>query len=196
MPLRSSWLYNDYGIGAGYYDTRFNNDLTVSLFKIAGLYDDPRFTAAAEAQCGWFLKYAEQYSTIITGDNLYGLLVEDYCQADSTRGHTHTSLNHQLQEMKALLAAYHATGKSDYQDLAYRMLNGITATESLWTDSQQGLVYALLNGKAVGHDYPYLTYNDLYEFQLMLPQRDAALDRLMLAKRLQMERDGITGYYR
>jgi len=195
MPLQSRWLFADYGIASGFYDTRFNNDLIVSLFKAAQSYDEPRFKEAAISGCDWLLDYSERYSTEVSGHGFTGILVEDYCPADGSRGFTHTSLNHQLQEMKALLSAYSATGKAEYRDMMRRMLNGIKATEPLWVHPEEGLVYALLDGSPVGSDYPYLTYNDLYEFQQMLHERDGALDRLMASKRSQMERSGITGYY-
>lgn len=85
-------------------------------------------------------------------------------------------------------------------ELADRMLQAISDTLPDWIRSSDfNLHYAVYpDGTFGGIDYPYLTYNDLYNLQTELisrrGSRDAGLDILMQAKKLWMDTNGITGY--
>lgn len=193
---KSQWLLSDYGIGAGFYDTRFNCDLTMTLFAFGLKTENNRFIDAALLQANWLVSHTSNHSYALAGG---GLLAEDYYWPGGSYSPTHCSLNHQLQEIKVLLTAAKITGDSRYSGLADRLLAGISETKDFWIDSKAGLTYAYLPEGSTGTDYPYLTYNDLYEVQSMLEavgKRNAALDELMAAKRLWMDTNGITDYYK
>ncbi len=212
---QSNWLYEDYGILAGFYDTRFNNDVTVTLFAASELFDDARFFEAAVRQCDWLLKFAgehhytvnhleilppetDEFGNIMQQTvEITGILVQDYFSPFG-ENLVHCALNHQLQEIKALLLASEYTGEEKYMDMARLMLNGISITKDMWINPEVGLEYAYLADGSMGlTDYPYLTYNDLLDVQELLErrgERSAALDEMIAAKLTHMLENGITGY--
>jgi hypothetical protein len=194
-PAESLWLMEDYGIPAGFYDTRFNNDVTMRLFSAYLRLGDERYLEAALRQTDWLVRYARENS-FPAGD---GILVEDYGGTGIVKtSRTHCSLNHLLQEIKVLLTAEELTGNAGYGELAELMLEGIRDTEHLWISDEKGLHYSIgPDMTAGGRDYPYLTYNDLYDVQEMLEVRrgrDPSLDRLMASKLRHMLEIGIRGY--
>ena len=194
----SGWLKADYGIGPGFYDTRFNNDFTYALFDAAKNYGDSRFLDAAVKQADFLVWLAENHSYTFSGPDGVGLLVEDYYHPD---GHnkTHSSLNHMLQEIKTLYRAHEATGDDRYLETGDALLRGIKLTRDRWIMPSGSLEYAYMPNGSMGlSDYPYLTYNDLFELQEMLAGmdrgRDADLRVLMSSKRRWMDANGVTGY--
>jgi hypothetical protein len=79
------------------------------------------------------------------------------------------------------------------------MLFGIKNTRNSWIMKNNNLEYARKpDGTMSFIDYPYLTYNDLYNVQKDLEsiygERDRDLDLLMSAKKKWMDSNGITGY--
>jgi len=194
-PAESLWLKGDYGISSGFYDTRFNNDVTMRLFSAYRRFGDERYLKAALLQVDWLVRYVEENSFPAGA----GILVEDYGGEDATKtSKTHCSLNHLLQEIKVLLTASELTGNAGYEALAELMLDGIRGTEHLWISGEKGLHYSIKPDMTPGgQDYPYLTYNDLYDVQEMLEargKRDPVLDRLMASKLRHMLKNNITGY--
>ena len=111
----------------------------------------------------------------------------------------HCSLNHQIAEILVLYRLFDLTGYEGYETLAQRMLNGILAVGEDWILPDQDLAYAYLSDGSMGmQDYPYLTYNDLFDLRAALDARygshEPMLDRLMSAKMSWMEQKGVTGY--
>jgi len=190
---QSTWLSGDYGIDANFYDTRFNSDL-MELYCTAyvrhGLFKDviDRYLAF------YFCHAVDHHTETWNG----GWLVNDYSNPAGGRP-THTSLNHQLAEAILLYRLYDALGNDHLHTLAGRMLQAIEDTETGWLMSDNNLNYAVYpDGHFGGKDYPYLTYNDLFDMQKELEKRglgqNASLDRLMTEKQKWMDRNGITQY--
>ena len=196
-PAESEWLSKEYGINSNFYDTRFNNDVTMRLFEAYKKFGYLHYLDAALRQTEWLMRHAA--SNHIKAEK--GILVEDYGVAAGDRKvrQTHSSLNHQLQEIKVLLTAYECTADLRYYEFAQDLLDGIRSTETKWYNGNRGLAYGIKpDGTPDFNDYPYLTYNDLYDVQEILGRigegRDPVLDRLMAHKLRYMLENGITGY--
>ena len=193
---KSTWLSADYGIGAGYYDTRFNSDLIETLLLE---YEETAWPETAEAvgtYLDFYLPFAETYGWTTEGG---GLFVPDYYYPGMKT--PHTALNHQLAEISVLYRAAEILGREDCRILAGRMLFAIEETQDSWIKEDGNLEYAVYpDGQFGGTDYPFLTYNDLFSLQELLSgmgmDRSGGLQKLMDSKRSWMDRNGITDYSR
>ena len=187
----SNWLKTDYGIPAGYYDTRFNSDLML-------LYHTQM------EKTGGFEDIADRYLAFYQGfarDHHYetqngGWLVWDYNNSASP---VHCSLNHQITEIRVLYHFAELLDRPELTELADRMLLGIEDTCRSWIKDDSNLHYCRrADGSFGNNDYPYLTYNDLYRLQKELRaqgrERNETLDILMEAKLAWMQENGVTGY--
>ena len=179
------WLLADYSLGPGFYDTRFNTDFAWALLDLGTKLDIEEFTG----QAARFAAYLARHAAVSEGL----CFSPDYGHAAGEAGSvTHTSLNHQAAEAAFLFRAGDPA-------VAERLTAAIEATAEEWIAPSGDLWYArTADGSYFGTDYPYLTYNDLYELQLLLEQvrgeRSAPIDRLMAAKLAWMETHGVTGY--
>lgn len=195
----SEWLLNDYQIGPGFYDTRFNSDLMKSLLHLAIERETPHFAAAALDYGAWYLRMARgHHFTLYDENNNPGWLVFDYFHPDGQLP-THCSLNHQLAQIIVLFYLYDLSGDPQYEQTAWKMINGVNIVGSDWIKNNGSLHYAYLPDGSCGlDDYLYLTYNDLYELQNMLVQRygepDPGLAELLATKLAWMKRNRVTGY--
>lgn len=190
---QSTWLLEDYGIDAGFYDTRFNSDLMMIFLK--WMQYGGGFEAPVNRYLDFYLDYAAQNHSETTGG---GWLVWDYPSPDGRA--VHCSLNHQLAEMQVLYQYASQLNRPELAELADRMLLAIEDTQPQWIKADGNLHYAHCADGSFGmNDYPYLTYNDLYDMQQTLTlrtgARNAALDRLMETKLAWMQANGITGYH-
>ena len=127
-----------------------------------------------------------------------GWLIPDYWHPDE---HTtpHLSLNHQLAECLALYHAADLLNRKDLRALADRMLLAIVDTGSGWVMPNHNLYYSIKpDGTYVEGDYPYLTYNDLYDLRKYLSSSERpeleTLTYLMGEKLQWMQNNGVTGY--
>lgn len=194
VPLStgSTLLAEDYEIYAGYYDTRWNTDLAEAYLHAGERFAIPAFQETALRYADFLVLHAERNSFSLPGYDSNALLVSDYANLDGS-GLTHASLNHQLAE---ILFLYHAG--EPYYNMANRMLNGLKSAGSAWLMPDHNLQYAITpEGGYWGTDYPFLTYNDLFNLQQWLEtyrQRDAYLDQLMAEKLLWMQANQVTGY--
>lgn len=132
-----------------------------------------------------------------TEDAAVGWLVQDYGQPGARP--THCSLNHQLQAVHAFLMLYEHGGSLSDLRFAMKLLQGVRVTQTRWIRDDGNLEYAWMPDGTMGlTDYPYLTYNDLFEVQADLVRitgkRDASLDCLMESKLGWMMKNGIIGY--
>ena len=193
----SHWLSRSYEIGPGFYDTRFNTDL-MEIYAYVYPRSGGEFLREAMDRYGdFYLAYAGDHHVVTENG---GWLVEDYWHPDGNAP-VHTSLNHQLAEC---LTAFHLAdtlNRQDLRDLARRLLLAVEDTASDWIAKTGDLHYRVQpDGTYCGTDYPYLTYNDLYDLQAYLEEtgagRSEALDRLMQSKQTWMDANGITGYKR
>ncbi len=190
------WLYRDFGIDGGFYDTRFNTDFGENLIYAYSHYKNPIFINALKKYGEYFISHATSNHYVTDSG---GWLVQDYSQDGEHKG-THCSLNHQLAELNFLYHLFDLTGYEKYRELADRMLLGIEDTKDDWILSDGNLNYALhYDGNSnVMADYPYLTYNDLYETRRILKEsfgkENSVIKELMESKLEWMKKNNITGY--
>ena len=191
----SGWLQGDYGIGAGFYDTRFNTELLELYIRAAQKFGGNMFEDAIDHYLAFYTQYADT-NHIATENG--GWLIPDYWHPDE---HTtpHISLNHQVSEC---LALYHAAELLDREALfalADRMLLAIEDTGSGWVMPDHNLYYSIQpDGTYVEGDYPYLTYNDLLHLRDYLDgigRTDTQTLTDLMGEKLQwMTNNGVTGY--
>jgi hypothetical protein len=181
----SQWLRDDYGIPAGFYDTRFNTGAAILMLKGCTLYQDESFCESALKYTDYFHRYANSKHFVINGAKV-GWLVEDYASISPDKP-THVSLNHQLAEINYLYRAYYVFGRPQDKDLADKMLAGVTNLGNKWILKNGDLHYAYFpNGTFGRADYPYLTYNDLLEtqrhYKILYGVEEPTLARLISSK--------------
>ncbi len=197
---QSNWLYEDYGIEAGFFDTRFNTDLGVLFIEAYKKYNEARFLDYALQYGNFFTNFANKHHhTVVNSEGEEGWLVQDYYHEKENYRAVHTSLNHQLQEIRFLYKLGEITGDSGFTILGDKMLKGIEITCDSWIKEDNNLHYCYYaDGKFGGMDYPYLTYNDLFNLQEILEEagkeRNLYLQKLMDAKKIYMNANGITVY--
>lgn len=195
----SQWLRDDYGVGAGFYDTRFNSDLVLALLVANEKYDVPEFAQAAAAYGQFYLDLVrEHHHTLTAADGTEYWLAWDYYHPDGCLP-SHCSLNHQVAEIRTLFRLYDLTEDEEYEELAQQLLGGIFTVGEDWILPDGDLNYAYLPDGSMGmQDYMYLTYNDLFYLRNELDQRygehDPVLDRIMSAKLGWMQANGVSGY--
>ena len=194
---QSDWLFKDFKIGAGFYDTRFNTDFAMSLLYAYQNYNNKEFLASAVKYAEFFLNFVKTNSYPTQNG---GVLVSDYGYYKGNYEKTHMSLNHQLAELNFLYEIYFVTGEKRYLELADKMLLGIEDTRNDWVLPNGNLKYAMYYTKDTNkmEDYPYLTYNDLFNtkatlFKLFKKSNDA-IEFLMSSKKIWMDNNNITGY--
>ena len=181
----SDWLSRDYGVGAGFYDTRFNTDIAYAYWALGKKLRIAEFTDVATRYARFFADHAKKHGFATQN----GILAEDYSHPNGNKP-THTSLNHQLAEVLFLLEV----GSDSDHELAYKLLAGIEDTAMSWIREDNNLHYAYYpDGTFGGTDYPYLTYNDLFALDRYLGGNEV-LRSLMDAKRAWMDECGITEY--
>jgi len=129
---QSNWLFEDYGVEAGFYDTRFSTDAALFLLDIYQYYTNEfeHLLAQAEQEQALtqeqpaqllILELEDELERILTAVTRYadflvwyanqysfitengGLLVQDYIHPTITHQPTHVSLNHLVTEMNFLL---------------------------------------------------------------------------------------------
>ncbi len=183
---RSGWLGRDYGVGVGFHDTRFNTDFATGLLTLGEKLGADTFVESADNYVLYLCFHALTRSTETANG---GLLVDDYSHPDGSK-RTHCALNHQLAEILLL----YSSGIPEAEDVAHRMLLGIEDTAEDWIRPDGDLHYARFPDGSYGRDdYPTLTYNDLLALDRCIGG-NAALERLMDAKREWMDANGVTGY--
>lgn len=193
---KSGWLSEDFNIGANFYDTRFNTDFAVNLINAYKRYNNDDFLMAV-------CKYAEYFIDHATNNHYEtkngGWLVEDYGY-DYDHNRTHISLNHQLAELNVLYTLYQTTREEKYKELADKMLLAVEDTKDQWVLGNNNLNYALyyMAGTNAMVDYPYLTYNDLFEtqsiYKTIYGKPNDVIQYLMDCKMEWMIANEVTGY--
>ncbi len=193
---KSQWLSTDFNIGANFYDTRFNTDFAVNLINAYKRYNNDEFLMAVCRYAEYFIDHAtnNHYDT-----KNGGWLVEDYGY-DYEHNRTHVSLNHQLAELNVLYTLYQTTREEKYKNLADKMLIAVEDTKDQWVLANNNLNYALYYMAETNTmvDYPYLTYNDLFETQLLYQKiygkKNDVVQYLMDCKMEWMTANEVTGY--
>jgi len=200
----SNWLKKDYNIGAGFFDTRFNADMGYTYLEAYKIYGLPEFKEGYKRIASYYTMHVLKNHRILN-DSLGnpGWLVEDYASNDDNRDilPVHTSLNHQIFAADWFLKMFELEGNKLYEDIALKMLKGVKITTPSWIMDDNNLEYAYMSNGTYGLiDYPYLTYNDLFNFQKtyfrLYQHRDPDIDTLMRAKKIWMDNNGITNYHK
>lgn len=191
----STWLRDDYGIGAGFYDTRFNTDFIELLIYAQDYYPSSIYRDAMERYCEFYKWFAQTYHKETASG---GWLIPDYWHKEMT-SIPHTSLNHQLAECLRLYEMADRLGQSELRELADKLLLAVEDTGEGWIRPDHNLHYSVTqDGVFGGNDYPYLTYNDLFGLQSYLVrhfgQSNNMLETLMAHKKIWMDANGITEY--
>lgn len=133
-----------------------------------------------------------------------GWLVYDYSQDsekyNSTRPNQ-SSLNHQIAAVTVFLMLYEEEKDDRYLEFANTMLRGITLTTSRWIMADDNLEYAYMPNDTMGLiDYPYLTYNDLFDLKVELNQQfgisNESIEKLLDTKLKWMIANKVTGSIR
>lgn len=187
----SEWLLNDYDLSGGFYDTRFNSDLAEIFSGVAKWLECPAFYDTMNRYFDYYLDFASACRTPTEN----GILVWDY-YAPSGGSMTHTSLNHQAAELLALCHWAEHSGRNELKELAWQMIRGVEDTAEHWIKEDSNLHYAVYPGGVYGgQDYPYLTYNDLYDLREYLQSQNQDASRIQLlmdAKLKWMQANGVT----
>ncbi|MDF1615868.1 hypothetical protein [Petrocella sp. FN5] len=177
---KSRWLYDDYGIEAGFYDTRFSTDAALFIMDMY-LYhkdmhyegiphlsseDSNRLMTSLTAYADFLLWYADRFSFVTKNG---GLLIQDYYHPTLPHAPTHVSLNHLVTEMNFLLSysllldrQNDSNQKYPYLELAAKIQTAVQDTGTDWIKDNHDLWYAYMPDGSYGLlDYPRLTRNDL-----------------------------------
>ncbi|MBO6055033.1 MAG: hypothetical protein J6P31_05875 [Oscillospiraceae bacterium] len=189
----STWLLQDYRIGAGYYDTRFNSDFARILIAFYEQFGGDCIYDALSRYLDFYVLFVEQNAWEMFG----GIVVPDYGYPGMIT--PHMALNHELAEMQVLYRASVRLNRPELEELADRLLTAIENSAYAWIAPDGNLHYGVFpDGRFGMWEYPYLTYNDLFEMQQLLEEkgrtRSPALDRMMDSKRVWLDRNGITEY--
>ncbi len=188
---KSTWLYKDYGIGPGFFDTRFNADTIETNIIAYRKFKVPTYRDNYLKLSEFYLKHAQNnHYPLFDANGNEGYLVDDYYYLRSKP--THVSLNHQLQAIHIFYMLYETEKDIRYLNMADRMLSGIKATRDKWIMADGNLIYAYMPNGTMGlTDYPYLTYNDLVNVQTDLQRikgmKDPDLEILIKTKKLWMD---------
>ncbi len=195
---RSNWLFYDYGIESGFFDTRFNGDTIETNIIAYRKFGDEVFKNYATRLADYYMEHGRNNHFLVNDLNIgEGWLVEDYYHPLGRKNHM--SLNHQLQAIHSFLLLYEIEKNPEYLDFAQKMLNGVKITSDRWIKPDGNLEYAYMPDGTMGLiDYDYLTYNDLLNVQDGLlrikGERDRDLDILIESKRLWMDRNNVSDY--
>ena len=187
-------LYDNYGVGAGFFDTRWDTEAALSLLKGYRKYNEPQFLKAAIEYADFYCDFAVNNAYITKNE---GLLVYDYGFSAVPGIKTHVSLNHLVSEMNFLLEMYSSTAKYKYLQVANRILKAIADTAEDWVNKETGdLFYGYYgNGKYDVTDYPTLTLNDLRYAQVLIntlyTREDSNIKMLIETKENYLTKEGI-----
>lgn len=192
---RSQWLYGDYGIPEGFYDTRFNTGAADLMLQGCIQYQEEAFCESAKKYAVFFQSHAAANHYVIEGIQP-GWLVADYASHNKKEIKTHVSLNHQLAEINYLYSSYLQFGNPTDKDLADLMLSAVVNLGTKWILGNGDLHYAYFpNGTFGRPDYPFLTYNDLVKtqrlYQLLYGTEEATIARLITSKLGWMEKNNV-----
>lgn len=192
---RSQWLYNDYNIPAGFFDTRFNADTIETNIIAWRKFQEPLYRENYLRLANYYINHVDKnHYTLFDSKSVEGWLVDDYYYPGSEP--TLVALNHQLQAIHVFYMLYESEKDIKYLNIADKMLNGIKATRDMWIMADGNLIYAYMPDGSMGlPDYPYLTYNDLMDVQNDLLRikgmNDPDIEVLINTKKSWMDREGV-----
>ncbi|MCF0150934.1 MAG: hypothetical protein HUJ80_05955 [Firmicutes bacterium] len=196
---QSNWLYEDYNIEAGFYDTRFNTDLMLLVCDLAESLGELPF----EEHVRRYVKFYTQ--SFLPGHSRtakeQGILPYDYAawQQQSPAAPALTSLNHLAAETLLLYRLSALLKEPSLADTADRLLLAIEETGAEWVRPDHDLSYGVTaDGIFCRKDYASLTYDDLLTLQRWLiaggKGPSAVIDGLLAEKKQWMDANGIKDY--
>lgn len=157
-PCESQWLKNDYGIGAGFYDTRFNTDAIRALLFAENAGDEPLIRETVERALDFYIGFRAEHGFSANGS----FFAPDYLDADGITASDHSSLNHYLAEGMALIEAGQLYGRDDYVAAGLDIFGEVEKSYSIWIRKNGDLWYGVSrSGEMIRDDYVAVTYNDL-----------------------------------
>ena len=157
-PCESQWLMMDYGIGTGFYDTRFNTDAVDALLFAEQIGTEPRIRKTVERALDFYLDFREKHRFSANGS----FFTPDYLDMDGVTAADHASLNHLIAEGMALIKAGRQYSREDYLAAGQELFDELEKSWSKWLRPDGNLWYAVTRtGEMIRDDYVSVTYNDL-----------------------------------
>ncbi len=189
---KSLWLSESFGIGPGFYDTRFNADLMQTGLVINEKLGGLPSIKSVERFAAFYKANAESFCTETENG---GRLVADYTGPGQSAP-VHTSLNHQAAECLTLYGLAELLEDKELAVLADKLLQAIYDTAEDWVKDDHDLWYSRsADGRYSGSDYVSLTYDDLTALRDKLAAMGRTpsekLLRLISEKALWLDNKGI-----
>jgi len=178
----STWLQNNYGIGAHYVDSRHNDNIFRGQLRRADLLGYTEYLQEVAVYADFLLAMAEEGFVIEVEDTYY---IIDYFNFEHK---THVSLNHALSIINYLYDAYLQTANEKYLASAEDQLKAIEKMEADWINSEDGEVNYQLNldGTVSAKDYNLVTYYDLLYTQKLREEisleKSLSIENILKAK--------------
>lgn len=161
----SGWLLRDFGIGSGFYDTRFNFDTMKRLMRAETVWDDHEIGQTVQRMLDFYCAFADRNRF----EFLEHTFVPDYGDASGDSKGTLSSLNHYLAEGLLLLRAGDAYGNEKYTARGWEVVDAINETYYRWIRDNADLWYGVYpDGWLRRGDYVEVTYNDLIDAAALL----------------------------
>ncbi len=160
MPTlpESQRLREAYGIGAVFYDTRFNADTASALIYAKNKFEDNDLDSALRMLMNVYKSLWEKFAFERGGWSF----MPDYVSGDRTVASGACSLNHFLQSAEMLYRGGAALKNSQYKELALEIFGIIDASAESWIRENGDLFYEICaDGTFRGDDYVSVTYNNL-----------------------------------
>ena len=173
-PPASTWLMGDYGIGGGFYDTRFNFDTMKRLMAAEQAWHDPAIGETVHRMVRFFLSYSEGNRFTVDGvpfvpDYGYPEPKTDADPSPFSRTTAAASLNHYLTEGLLLLRAGEAYDDPDATARGFEIVQAVSDSADLWIRENGDLWYAIRpDGQTEKDDYVNVTYLDLIDASALL----------------------------
>ncbi|MFQ9126737.1 MAG: hypothetical protein ACLR4Z_08060 [Butyricicoccaceae bacterium] len=147
----STWLESEYGIGAGFFDTRFGTEFANLLLLAESRFPSDIYRDSLRRYCDFFKDFAENYRS---ETDLGGWFIPDYWH-EGMSSVSHTSLNHQLAEILFLYRASDVLAEGSLSALADRMLLAVDETGEDWVLPDGNLHYQVSqDGEYGNHRLP------------------------------------------
>lgn len=163
----STWLSEEYGIGAGFYDTRFNFDTMKRLMRAETVWNDPEIGKTVRRMLSFYEKFADANAFEIEFRYSTQPFVPDYGHAspDALKPTSAAcSLNHYLAEALVLLRAGTAYENESYLERGFAIMDAINVSAGRWIKRNGDLWYAMRpDGEMEKDDYVDVTYLDLVD---------------------------------
>lgn len=201
--VRSKYLWDTYGIGEGYIDTRYCTDAGFFLLKANKEFQILDAIKAGEKFGDYLIGKYKDGEVIKTKNG--GIFFYDYYSNDK-KIKTHASLNHILSEMNYFYELYLATNNENYLNIADMIKKAIDYTRDNWIrrDGSYRFMYDLWygvyeenDGSLVFKDLDYtktLTYEDLKKAQenifKIYGKQDETINILIESKKKFLIREG------